>query len=106
MGHHMGNTSDVITQHIVTTPGIAGGKPRIVGRRITVQQITIWHERLGMSADEIATAYDLTLGDVYAALAYYHDHRPAVDEAIRADEAFVAELRQRTPSRLKERLGG
>lgn len=30
---------NVITQHIEITPGIAGGKPRIAGHRITVQNI-------------------------------------------------------------------
>ena len=102
----MPDATDVLAQHIVTTPGTAGGKPRIAGRRITVQQIAIWHERLGMSPDEIASAYDLTLGDVHAALAYYHDHRPAIDAAIRDDDALVAELRRKTPSRLRARLGG
>jgi uncharacterized protein (DUF433 family) len=102
----MTDTDNVIAQHIVATHGTVGGKPRIAGRRITVQQIAIWHERLGLSADEIATAYDLSLGDVHAALAYYHDHRAAIDDAIRADDALVEELRRRTPSRLKERLGG
>jgi uncharacterized protein (DUF433 family) len=84
-------------------PGTAGGKPRVAGRRITVQQIALWHERLGVSPDEIASAYDLTLGDAYATLAYYHDHRPTIDASIRADDALVTELRQRTPSRLQSR---
>jgi len=35
----------------------------------------IGHERLGLSADEIAGEYGLSLGDVYAALAYYYDGR-------------------------------
>ena len=96
---------DVVAQHVVATPGTVAGKPRIAGRRITVQQIAIWHERLGMSPDDIASAYDLTLGDVHAALAYYHDHREAIDAAIRADDALVAELRRQTPSRLRARLG-
>lgn len=61
--------------HIEITEGIAGGKPRIAGHRITVQNIVIWHELLGRSADEIAVEYDLTLADVYAALVYYYDHR-------------------------------
>lgn len=102
----MAEMADVVTQHVVATPGISGGKPRIVGRRITVQQIAFWHERLGLSADEIASAYDLTLGDVYAALAYYHDHRPTIDAAMREDEALVEELRQRVPSRLPARRDG
>ena len=97
---------DTVSGHIEITPGVAGGKPRISGRRITVQDIVVWHERLGLSADEIATEYGLSLADVYAVLAYYYDHREEIDQAIRADEAFVAELRKHTPSRLKARLGG
>jgi uncharacterized protein (DUF433 family) len=96
---------DTILTHVVVTPGVAGGKPRIAGHRITVQDIAVWHERLGLSADEIATAYGLSLADVYAALAYYYDHREEMDQAIRADEEFIAALRQRSPSKLKAKLG-
>ena len=92
---------NILTPHIEITLDVAGGKPRIAGHRITVQNIVTWHERLNRSADEIATAYDLTLAEVYAALAYYYDHRDEIDAMIRADDAFVAELRSRTPSKLK-----
>jgi uncharacterized protein (DUF433 family) len=92
---------DTILAHVVVTPGVAGGKPRIAGHRITVQDIAVWHERLGLSADEIASEYALSLADVYAALAYYFDHREEIDQAIRADEEFTASLRQRSTSRLR-----
>jgi uncharacterized protein (DUF433 family) len=97
---------DTVSGHIKITPGVAGGKPRVTGHRITVQAVVVWHERLGLSADEIASEYGLSLADVYAALAYYYDHREEIDQAIGADEAFVTELRNRTPSKLKARLGG
>lgn len=93
-------------RHIETTPGVAGGKPRIVGHRITVQNVVIWHEFMGLSADEISAEYDLTLSDVYAALAYYYDHREEIDASIEADKAFVEELRKVTPSKLPEKLRG
>jgi uncharacterized protein (DUF433 family) len=93
-----------LDQHIEITSGIAGGKPRIAGHRITVQNIVIWHERMGKSADEIATEYDLTLADVYAALAYYFDHRSEIDRAIEESAAFAETLRQRTPSKLRQKL--
>lgn len=96
---------DTILAHVAVTPGVAGGKPRIAGHRITVQDIAVWHERLGLSADEIASGYALSLADVYAALAYYYDHREEMDQAIRADEEFIAALRQRSPSKLKAKLG-
>ena len=69
-----------------------------------MQHIVIWHERLGRSADEIATEYDLTLTDVYAALAYYFDHRVEIDRSIEESNAFVEALRQRTPSKLQQKL--
>jgi uncharacterized protein (DUF433 family) len=97
---------DTISSHIEVTLGVAGGKPRIAGHRITVQDIAVWHERLGLSADEIATEYDLSLADIHAALAYYYDHREEIDRAIRDDETFIAEMRRRTPSKLSAKLGG
>lgn len=93
-------TAETRDGHIEITPGLAGGRPHIKGRRITVRNIVIWHERMGRSADEIATEYDLTLADVYAALAFYFDHRTEIDESIREGEAFVEALRERTPSKL------
>ena len=86
--------------HIEVSPGVAGGKPRIAGRRITVQDIVIWHERLGWAADEIATEYDLSLADVYAALAYYFDHRAEIDQSIHDGNALVEALRDKMPSKL------
>jgi uncharacterized protein (DUF433 family) len=97
-------TIETLDQHIELTPGVAGGKPRIAGHRVTVQNVVIWHERMGMSADEIATEYDLSLADVYAALAYYYDHRQEIDEAIRDSDAFVEALRERIPSRVAQKL--
>jgi uncharacterized protein (DUF433 family) len=93
-----------LDDHIEVTPDTAGGKPRIHGRRITVQDIALWHERLGKSADEIATDYDLTLADVYAALAYYFDHREEIDGRMREDRAFAEALRARTPSLRDQKL--
>jgi uncharacterized protein (DUF433 family) len=97
-------SSKALDDHIQLTPDTAGGKPRIRGRRITVQDIAIWHERLGKSADEIAAEYDLTLADVYAALAYYFDHRQEIDARMTEDRAFAEALRARTPSLRDQKL--
>ena len=93
-----------LEQHIEITSEIAGGKPRIAGHRITVQNVVIWHERMGKTADEIATEYNLSLADVYAALAYYFDHRSEIDQAIKESEAFVEALRRKSPSKLTQKL--
>ena len=96
----------VSMQHIEMSPDVAGGRPRIIGHRITVQNVVIWHERMGLSADEIASNYGLSLADVYAALAYYYDHRQEIDQAIMVDESYVAELRGQTKSKLSGKLDG
>jgi uncharacterized protein (DUF433 family) len=89
-----------IDKHIEVTPGVAGGKPRIAGRRIKVQDIAVWHERLGRSVDEISSEYDLSLADIHAALAYYFDHRSEIDRDIAVGESLIQELKSRTPSKL------
>ena len=93
-------TMKSLDDHIEITPGICSGKPRIAGHRITVAHIAIWHERMGKCADEIATEYDLTLADVYAALAYYFDHRDEINQSIEDSKEFVKTLRQKASSRL------
>jgi uncharacterized protein (DUF433 family) len=96
---------DTVASHIEVTPGVAGGKPRIVGRRITVQSIAMWHERQGLSADEIASEYGLSLADIYAALGYYHDQREEIGRSNRGDAAFIAKLRRLPLSVLTEKTG-
>ena len=99
-----GEVIDSVGGHIEVSPGVVGGKPRIAGRRITVQNVAVWHERLGMTPDEIASEYDLELADIHAALAYYFDHRESINRTIRDDEAFVKELRKSSPSLLRKKL--
>lgn len=94
----------VLDRHIESSPQIASGKPRIVGRRLTVHNIAVWHERLGLNADEIASEYDLSLAEIYAALTYYFDHRDEIDRELREDGAFAEALRASTPPRLPKRL--
>ena len=93
-------TTKTLDQHIEITPGVAGGKPRISGHRITVQNIVVWHETLGKSADEIADEHDLTLSDVYAALAYYFDHQEEIEKGLAESREFVETVRKSIPSKL------
>ena len=87
-------------------PGFCGGKPHIIGHRIKVQHIAVWHERMGMTPEEIVVTYpSLSLPAVFAALAYYHSHRAEIDADIEADERFVAEMKAKAPpSVLQEKL--
>ncbi|MCC6127074.1 MAG: DUF433 domain-containing protein [Pirellulales bacterium] len=100
-------TIPVLDSHIECTPNVCGGKPRIAGHRIRVQDIMVWHELQGLSADEIVAQYpQLSLGDVYAALTYYHDHREEIRQSMKEDEEFVKQLQANTPSKLQKKLSG
>ena len=59
---------------------------------------------MGRTADEICAEYDLTLAEVYTALAYYFDHREEIDQSIKEDGAFATALRNQTPSILQMKL--
>jgi uncharacterized protein (DUF433 family) len=93
-----------VRERIVSTPGTCGGKPRIEGHRITVEDVAIWHERMG--TDEIVSGYpSLTLADVHAALAYYFENRTRIDADIQQGERFVEEMKAKaTPSSLRAKL--
>jgi uncharacterized protein (DUF433 family) len=95
----------LIAEHIEMTPGVCGGKPRIAGHRIRVQDIAIWHEQWGYSPEEIVSHYpQLSLADVHAALAYYFDHRDEIQQHIRDADALVDMLKQTIPSKLQQKL--
>ncbi len=93
-------------QHIEITPGICGGKPRIAGTRIRVQDIYVWYELQGRSADTIVADYPhLSVADVYAALMYFWDHRDEIKQQMQADDAFVASIRSKLgPGPLEQML--
>jgi uncharacterized protein (DUF433 family) len=83
---------DTVAKHIDTTPGTCGGKPRITGTRIRVQDVVIWTEK-GLSPDEIISQHPhITLADVHAALAWYHDHRAEIDRQIEESERLISEM--------------
>jgi uncharacterized protein (DUF433 family) len=95
----------VTVNRIEITPGVCGGKPRIAGHRIKVQNIVIWHERMGMSPDEIVFHHpSITLADVHAALSYYYDHLEEIRKDIEEDEAFAREIKAQNPSLVQQKL--
>ncbi len=97
--------STKVAQHIEITPGVCGGKPRITGHRIKVQDIVIWHERMGMSPDEIIYHHPtISLADVYAALSYYHDHQAEIRQQIEEGESFALNLQGDQPSLVQKIL--
>jgi uncharacterized protein (DUF433 family) len=97
-------------QHIESDPNQCGGKPCVAGTRIRVWDIHVWHNLRGQSPEQIVAEFPhLTLADVHAALAYYLDHREAIEKQATEDEQFVSQMKnQREPTKfdvLKNKLG-
>lgn len=84
---------------IVSDPQVRGGSPVIVGTGIRVVDLVAYH--LGpdhMTAQEIAVAFELSMGQVHAALAYYYLHQAELDQAMQRDSQEAENLRQRFDS--------
>lgn len=90
----------VVKQIIEINPEISGGKPHIAGHRITVQNIVVLHELLGLSIDEISSEYDLTIAEIYTALAYYYENKSVIDQTLLEDEEIVSTLKRQIASKL------
>jgi uncharacterized protein (DUF433 family) len=91
-------------QHIETSSDVRNGKPRISSTRITVEDIAEMNLKLGMSLIEIAGVYDLSLAQVYAAMAYYFEHREEIEQRVAEEEAMVEEYHKNHSSVLQAKL--
>jgi len=80
----------VLDTTLVRTPGICGGRLRIDGTRMTVNQIVTLYKQ-GLTAPQIIDRYpQRTLGEVYTVLAWYHANESEFDKEL-AEEAVVEE---------------
>lgn len=80
----MSTTLTDIGTLIISTPGICGGRPRITGTRMSVMSIAIDYNA-GMTVEEILREFPhLNLGQIYAALTYYHVNKSSIDQEIMA----------------------
>ena len=78
-------TNDIGTL-IVSTAGILGGRPHIANTRVSVQRIATWCKQ-GLNAEEIVERMgNVTLAQVYAALAYYHLNREEIESYLTAEK--------------------
>jgi uncharacterized protein (DUF433 family) len=85
----------VDTGHIVIDPDVLGGEPHIANHRIGISDVAIWLNYHHLSPQEIAERFHLTLGEVYAALAYYYDHKDEIDRDIVETDRHAAEMGER-----------
>ena len=97
--------ADVFAGHISKSSGVCWGKACIAGHRVRVSDIVVWHEHMGMGADEIvAQIPTITLSDVHAALAYYFDHSEEIRTEMLQEADYVEEFMRNNPSALQVKL--
>lgn len=95
----------VLAPHIVSRPGVRGGKPVLDTIAITVDIIAIEHELHGMTVDDLVREHEITKAQAHAALAYYYDHKAEIDARIEREEAEHQESKLKARL-LKERAAG
>jgi uncharacterized protein (DUF433 family) len=85
--------SIALDEMLTATPDVCGGRVRIDGTRITVHRIASLYKQ-GQGPEDIARTYPhLSLGQVYAALAYYHNNRAEVESELAAADALYDDLK-------------
>lgn len=71
------------------------GTIRIANSRVSLDSI-VHHYKLGASAEQIAQKFPvLELADIYAAIAYYLNHKDAIEDYLRQQEVKGDELQKK-----------
>jgi uncharacterized protein (DUF433 family) len=84
----------VLETNLVRTPGVCGGRLRIDGTRMTVNQIVTLHKQ-GLSAEDIVGEYPhRTLSEIYTVLAWYYAHKEEFDRELVAEAEEEEQLAQ------------
>jgi uncharacterized protein (DUF433 family) len=95
-GEHMATIHSIET--IISDAGVHGGQPIIAGTRIRVTDVVASHLHRGHNPDELAVNFNLDLGQVYAALAYYYQHKAEIDALMQSEadraETYIDRLAQ------------
>ncbi|MEF8853652.1 MAG: DUF433 domain-containing protein [Haloarculaceae archaeon] len=76
---------------IVRTDGVLGGDPRLDGTRVGVLHVYELVVAGDHSPADVADQFALSLGEVYPALAYYHEHPDEMRAVRRANETAEKE---------------
>jgi len=94
-----------ISEHIEIVERPSGPTPRIIGSRIRVVDIVGAKEAKGWEEEEIARQYPtIKLAEVYAAFAYYLDHKDELDRYMEDADAEFERSRAQYPSILQDKL--
>ena len=99
------NTTSTVTayEHVAID---TNGVPFVAGTTMKVVQLVMAQLANGWSPEELHFQYpDMTLGQIYSALAYYWDHKDTLDSDIERRRQLAERARQESgPSPLATRL--
>ena len=85
--------STMLDSMLSRSADVCGGRICIGGTRITVHRVATLYKQ-GETPEEILQTYPhLSLGQVYAALAYYHANRAEIESELAQQDALYDELR-------------
>ncbi len=80
---------------ITTNPQVRNGRPCIAGTSLEVAVVAIAKIVHGQSPEEIAADYNLSLPQVYAALAYYYEHKDEMDAMIQQRHELSKKIKEK-----------
>ncbi len=80
---------------IYRNPKIRGGRPCIVGTGLRVLDVVMSMQFGERSPEQIAEDFQVTLGQVHAALAYYYENQDEIDTDIREDIRISREYKEK-----------
>lgn len=79
---------------IVSDPNIRSGRPIIAGTMLMVQDVAAHHRYRKYTPEELAEQLPISLAQVYAALAYYYDHKDEIDAQIEENDRLIREAKE------------
>lgn len=96
-------TAQTVYSHITKDPLVRSGRACIDGTRIRVMDI-VCLLREGYTPEQMVDAFSVTLtqAQVYAALAYYHDHKEEIEAAFAEDKELFAEGQRKRAEYLRQ----
>ena len=91
---------------ISTDPEIRGGRPCLAGTGIEVTTIAIAMIIHQQTPGEFAADYGVPIAQVYAALAYYYEHKAELDALMREREEIAAAFEEKQLGNRRSPLPG
>lgn len=79
---------------ISTNPAVRNGRPCIADTTIEVATIATAKVLGGQDPEEIAADFELSLSQVYAALAYYYDNKEEIDATVQQRRQLALSMKE------------